>query len=115
MASDRDFVDYVCEQASLGSALSYKSMFGEFALYLEGKVVALICDNQLFIKPTPEGKQLLRVVTEMPPYPGAKPQYRIGGELDDRDLMRRLFVATANALPPPKAKAKPTKRKTKTA
>lgn len=115
MATDQNFVDHVCEQASLGGSLSHKKMFGEFALYLEGKVVALVCDNQLFIKTTPEGKQLLHVVTELPPYPGAKPQYRIGDELDDRDLMRRLFEVTARALPPPKtkAKAKPAKRKTK--
>ena len=112
MASDLSYVEYVCEQAGLGSSLAYKKMFGEFALYLEGKVVALVCDNQLFVKPTPEGKQLLGVVSEHSPYPGAKPQFRIGDELDNRDLLKRLFVATAHALPPPKAKA--TKRKPKT-
>lgn len=112
MASDQSYVEYVCEQASLGSALSYKKMFGEFALYLEGKLVALVCDNQLFLKPTPEGKQLLGVVSEQSPYPGAKPQFRIGDELEDRDLLKHLFLATARALPPPKAK--PTKRKPKT-
>ncbi len=111
MASDQSFVDYVCEQASLGSSLSYKKMFGEFALYLEGKVVALVCDNQLFVKPTPEGKKLLGVVSERAPYPGAKSQFLIADELDDRDLLMRLLVATAGALPPPsppkvKAKAK---------
>lgn len=62
MASDQSYVVYVCEQASLGSSLSYKKMFGEFALYLEGKVVALVCDNQLFLKPTPAGKKMLGVV-----------------------------------------------------
>ena len=111
MSSDQSYVDYVCEQASLGSALSYKKMFGEFALYLDGKVIALVCDNQLFLKPTPEGKRLLGVVSEHPPYPGAKPQFRIGDELDDRDLLKRLLVVTARALPPPKAK--PAKRKSK--
>jgi TfoX/Sxy family transcriptional regulator of competence genes len=111
MASDQSFVEYVCEQAGLGSALSYKKMFGEFALYLEGKVVALVCDNQLFLKPTPQGKELLGVVSEHSPYPGAKAQFRIGDELDDRDLLKRLLVATARALPPPKAK--PVKRKPK--
>jgi TfoX/Sxy family transcriptional regulator of competence genes len=116
MASDQSYVDYVCEQASLGDSLSYKKMFGEYALYLEGKVVGLVCDNQLFIKPTPEGQRMLGVVSEHPPYPGAKPQFRIGSELDDKDLLRRLFVATAHALPPPKPKpkAKSTNRKLKT-
>ena|SRR3569832_20273 len=109
MATDQSYIEYVCEQASLGSALSYRKMFGEFALYLEGKVVALVCDNQLFLKPTPEGRQLLRGVSEHSPYPGAKPHFRLCDELDDRDLLKRLLLATARALPHPKAK--PAKRK----
>lgn len=107
MASDPSFVDHVCEQANLGPALTFKKMFGEYALYLDGKVVALICDNQLFVKPTPQGKALLGTVDEHPPYPSAKPQYRIADELEDRDLMRRLLLATALALPAPKPKSKP--------
>jgi TfoX/Sxy family transcriptional regulator of competence genes len=112
MASDQSYVDYVCEQAGLGSALSYKKMFGEYALYLEGKVIGLVCDNQLFLKPTLQGKALLSVVSEHPPYSGAKPHFRISDELDDRDLLKRLFVATAGALAP--AKAKPVKKKPQT-
>ena len=36
MATDRDFVDYVAEQAQLGSALSFRKMFGEYGVYLDG-------------------------------------------------------------------------------
>lgn len=105
MATDRDFVQYVCEESGLRDALSYKKMFGEYALYLDGKVVALVCDNQLFVKPTAEGRGLLGVVSEQPPYPGGKPYFRIDVELDDRDLLGRLLRATALALPAPKPKA----------
>jgi TfoX/Sxy family transcriptional regulator of competence genes len=56
MATDQSFVDHICEQASLGSALTFKRMFGEYALYLEGRLVAFVCDNQRFVKPTLEGK-----------------------------------------------------------
>lgn len=52
MASDKEFVDYVAEQIGLGSRLTYRKMFGEYAVYLDAKVVALICDNSLFIKPS---------------------------------------------------------------
>ncbi|MFZ4552546.1 MAG: TfoX/Sxy family protein [Aquabacterium sp.] len=104
MASDLNFVEHVCEQVGLGSALSFRKMFGEYALYIDGKVVALICDNQVFVKPTPEGEQILRQVTMASPYPGAKPQFRIDEALDDRDLLKMLFTATARALPVPKAK-----------
>lgn len=52
MAAQQDFIDYVAEQIRLGPRISYRKMFGEYALYLDGKVVALACDNSLFIKPT---------------------------------------------------------------
>lgn len=105
MASDQDFVQYVCEESGLRDALSFKKMFGEYALYLDGKVVALVCDNQLFVKPTPEGRGLLGTVAEQPPYPGGKPYFRVDVELDERELLGRLLRTTALALPPPKPKA----------
>jgi TfoX/Sxy family transcriptional regulator of competence genes len=111
MASDQSFVEYVCEQAKLSDALSYKKMFGEYALYLDSKVVALVADNQLFVKPTNEGKALLDVVIEHPPYPGAKPHLLIGDEIDNSELLKNLLMVTARALPLPKAK--PAKRKKK--
>ena len=47
MASDLDFVEYVVDQMEGAGPVSYKKMFGEYAIYRQGKVVALICDNQL--------------------------------------------------------------------
>lgn len=55
MASDLEFVLYVCEQAAQAGPLVYRKMFGEYALYLKGKVIGFVCDNQLFIKPTEAG------------------------------------------------------------
>jgi TfoX/Sxy family transcriptional regulator of competence genes len=52
MSTDRDFIDYVAEQIGLGSRLSHRKMFGEYALYVDGKVVAFACDNSLFVKPS---------------------------------------------------------------
>ncbi|AND67902.1 hypothetical protein ATSB10_04480 [Dyella thiooxydans] len=104
MGSDVDFVAYVCEQAGLGGALSYRKMFGEYALYLDERVVALVCDNMLFVKPTTAGRALLDTVEEAPPYPGAKPHWRMDDVLDDGERLGRLLVATAAALPRPKPK-----------
>lgn len=104
MASDASFVEHICEQASAHRRLSFKKMFGEYALYLDGKLIALVCDNQLFVKPTPEGRGILDTVSEYPPYPGAKPHFRIE-DIDDRELLQRLFETTAAALPLPKPKA----------
>ena len=104
MASDQTFVDYICEQADLPGQVTYRKMFGEYALYLDGKVIALVCDNLLFVKPTPEGKTILGVTTDLSPYPGAKPHFRLGDEIDDRERLRHLFRATYLALPMPKPK-----------
>ncbi|MCE9658421.1 MAG: TfoX/Sxy family protein [Burkholderiales bacterium] len=79
-------------------------MFGEYALYLNGAVIAFVCDNQVYVKPTPEGRSVLGTVSEHPPYPKAKPYFRLDAELDDRELLGRLFQVTARALPLPKAK-----------
>ncbi len=105
MASDRDFVEYVCGQIGLGREVTHKKMFGEYALYLNAKVVAFVCDNQLYVKPTAEGRSVLRALAEHSPFPGAKPHFRIDAELEDRELLQRLLRATAEALPAPRPKA----------
>ena len=107
MASNQDFINYVCEQVGLAERVTYKRMFGEYALYVDGKVVAFVCDNQLFVKPTVLGKQFVGNIAEAPPYPGAKLYFLLSERLDDRDLMRQLFLITANELPMPKPKSKP--------
>ena len=104
MASDIDFVEYVCEQIRGAGRVTHRRMFGEFAIYCDGKVVALVCDNQFFLKPTAPGKALLERVQEAPPYPGAKPYYLIDAQLDDAEAVAALVRATADALPMPKVK-----------
>lgn len=99
MATDASFVAYVCDQAGLGPRLTSKRMFGEYALYVDGKVVAFACDNQVFVKPTPAGRALLPHASEGKPYPPAKPYLLMCDELEDRLLWQRVLLATAEALP----------------
>jgi hypothetical protein len=40
MATDASFVTYICEQADMPRRLTFKKMFGEYALYVDGKVSA---------------------------------------------------------------------------
>jgi TfoX/Sxy family transcriptional regulator of competence genes len=110
MATEPSFVEYVLETARFGARLTHKKMFGEYALYLDGKVVAFACDNSLFIKPSQAAGTLAPDLPQGPPYPGAK-DYPIADELlDDPDALRRLIEATAALMPPPKPK-KPAKAK----
>jgi len=104
VASDIGFVEYVCEQIRGAGRVSHRRMFGEFAVYCDGKVVALVCDNQFFLKPTEAAKALLDRVKEAPPYPGAKPYYLIDAQLDDAEAVAAIVRATAEALPMPKVK-----------
>ena len=105
MATDEDFADYVCEQARLPHALTRRKMFGEYAIYVHTKVVALVCDNQVFVRPTDAGRAVLGTVVEGRPFRDAKPHFLVT-ELDDGDLLQRLLLATADALPMPKPKAR---------
>lgn len=104
MGTERSFVDYVTELAGLGSRLTHKKMFGEYALYLDGKVVAFACDNSMFIKPSQAVTVLAPDLPQGPPYPGAK-DYPIADELlDDPEALRRLIEETAALMPLPKPK-----------
>ena len=104
MATEQDFVEHIRSQSGLGAELSYRKMFGEYAIYLHGKVIAFACDNQLYLKPTDAGRTALGKVSEHPPFPGAKAYFRIDEETEDRDLLRTVFQVTANALPLPRSK-----------
>ena len=112
MASDKDFVAFVADQIDPALEISTRAMFGEYALYSKGKVVALICDNMLFIKPTSAGRAFIGDVTEAPPYPGAKPSFLIEEQIDDTAWISRLIELTEQELPQPKPK-KPKKKKPK--
>jgi TfoX/Sxy family transcriptional regulator of competence genes len=111
MATDQDFVDYVTEQVALGDRLTHKKMFGEYALYVDGKVVAFACDNSLFVKPSAAATKLAVELPRRPPYPGAK-DYPVADELlDDSDLIRQLILDTAALMPVPKPKKASPSRK----
>lgn len=111
MASTQSTVDFLTEQMSGEHIVTSRKMFGEYALYLNGKVVALVCENKLFVKPTAVGRTLLTDIIEAPAYPGAKPYFLISEDLwDDRDFLTRLMTETANELPMPKPKKLKVKR-----
>ncbi len=104
MASDPDFVAFVCDQMSAAGTIESRRMFGEAAVYCGSKVVALVCDNRLFVKPTAAGRAFIGTPVEAPAYPGGKPWFLIADLLDNRDWLSKLIVLTADELPLPKPK-----------
>jgi len=81
-------------------------MFGEYGLYLGDRMVAVICDDQLFLKPTPGAVALLPDAELAPPFSRAKPYLLVTDALDDPDVLCRALRIVAAELPPPKPKKK---------
>ena len=97
MASHRDFVDYVAEQLGEAGAIRSRKMFGEYGLYCDDVFFAVICDDQLFVKVTPEGEAAFPDLPKAPPYEGAK-DYILVEDVEDRDTMTALTRLTCLAL-----------------
>lgn len=105
MASKEEFVQYVADQLKDAGEIAYRKMFGEYGMYCDGKIFALICDNQLFIKATKAGKKLCPALEETAPYEGSKP-YLLVEDVEDRELLIKLVTETCQELPEPKPKKK---------
>ena len=107
MATRPNTLTYLLDQLTDAGAVTAKKMFGEYGLFLDGKMFALICDDTLFFKPTEAGRAVCPALAEAPPYPGAKPCFVFPEEdWDDRDRLAELARATAAALPTPRPKAR---------
>lgn len=107
MATEQNTIGFLLDQLSRAGEVSAKKMFGEYCLYLSGKPVGLVCDDQLFLKPTKAGATVLAKVVEASPYPGAKPHLLVTpDQWEDAEWLCDLVRATARELPPPKPKIK---------
>jgi TfoX/Sxy family transcriptional regulator of competence genes len=109
MASDQSYVDYILEQIQNAGEITSRKMFGEYGIYSDGRIFALICDNRLFIKPTEPGRKFIKDVVEAPPYEGAKPSFLIEDQVEDREWISELVRITVKELPEPKPKKKKVK------
>ncbi len=95
------------DQIENAGEITAKKMFGEYAIYSNGKIFGLICDNKLFIKPTNSGRAFIgNDVVEAPAYKGAKPSFLIEDKIEDRAWLSELVRITVNELPMPHQKTK---------
>ena len=107
MASNANTVAFLVDQIANAGTVHAKPMFGEYGLYCDGKMVGMICDDRLFVKPTSAGRDFAGTVEEAPPYPGAKPCLLVDEDRwDDNEWLTQLISISAAALPVPKPKAK---------
>lgn len=107
MASHRDFIEYVAEQLQEAGTIRTRKMFGEYGLYCNEIFFAVICDNQLFIKVTPQGETAFPHLPKAPPYNGAKNFFLIE-DVENQAMLTKLVCITCEAL-----KQKPPKKRRK--
>lgn len=112
MASDEAFVQFIVDQMSEAGCVASRKMFGGYAVYCDDKVVALVCDSQLFVKPTEKGRVYIGDVVEAPPYPGAKQYFLVEDRFEDREWISELIRITTKEVPNPKARTTKPKRTT---
>lgn len=100
MSTSPETVSFILKTLDHTTRFTSRAMFGEYALYADGKVVALICDDQLYVKIHPATEVLSTLCDQDSPYPGAKPHYLITEEQvrTIRNLPIILF-SLATALP----------------
>ena len=105
MASSKDYLQFILEQLSGLSDITYRMMMGEYMIYYRGKLAAYICDDRLLVKPLESVKRLLPDAPMEPPYEGAKDMVLVEN-VDNSGFLKGLFEAMYDELPLPKPKKK---------
>lgn len=107
MSTRKETIDFIIEKLGDSTRFTSRAMFGEYVLYADGKTVALVCDDLLYVKIVPESKGLEGVCEKDSPYPGARPHYVIEEEqLLTLEELPDILCAIAAALPVKKLKKK---------
>ena len=106
MATKQSTMEYMEDQLADVPGVRSRKMFGEYALYVGDKVVALVCDDMLYVKITDPGREYVgERYEEGIAYPGAKPSILIDADLvEDREWLSELIRITEAALPESKPK-----------
>lgn len=104
MAVDLEFVEHIMDQIHDECEMSFKHMFGAVTLYSKGKVIGIIDDGKLFVKPTEAGKEYIGNYIEASAYPGARPSLLIEDKIENGEWLSQLISITEKALPKPKPK-----------
>ena len=107
MATQKETVNYILERLDDNATFSVRPMFGEYSLYVDGKVIALIADDTLYVKILPASAELESICEKGPPYPGAKLCYIVTeDQLFSITNLPTILIAIAQALPAKKLKLK---------
>ena len=105
MSTRPETLAFLLDQLGDWPSLRTRRMFGEYCVYVGDKPAAFVCDDLLYVKPTDAGVAMMAPPVWGRFYDKAKPHLLVSPERwDERDWLRALLQATADALPPPKPK-----------
>ena len=99
-----EFNEYIREVFSPAGDIVIKSMMGGYLVYLNGKLIGDICDNELFLKRTPTSDRLLADSELRYPYEGSKTLMHVFDRFEDKELIQELLGGMYTELPAPKKK-----------
>lgn len=104
MSSSPQLVQYIADQLSGAGNISYRKMFGEYGMYCNGKIFALVCGDMLLVKITDAGRALAPHL-ETAAIPGySEKKFFLVEDIDDRDFLINFVTETCRELPEPKPK-----------
>ena len=99
-----DFNEYVREVFSAAGEIVIRSMMGGYLVYLNGKLIGDICDNELFLKRTPTSDRLLEDSELRYPYEESKTLMHVFDRFEDTELVLELLNGMYAELPEKKPK-----------
>ena len=103
MATQKETVQFILDKLRDPKRFSARAMFGEYALYADGEVVALICDDRLYVKILPASGALEEQCEKGEPYPRAKPHYLVEeGQISTLLQLPAILFAIAKSRAPKK-------------
>jgi DNA transformation protein len=105
MATSAETIEFILSKLRDRKRFTTRAMFGEYALYADGKVAALVCDDLLYIKILPASQELEGVCEKGHPFPGARLHYLVDeGQLSTIQNLPGILVSVSNAAPVKKKK-----------
>ena len=99
MATDLSYIQFVMEQLR-GEDATYKKMFSEYMVYVEGKPVFTVCDNTVFVKELKELAEILAEADRGYPYDGAKEHYIL--DIENAELVEKVLSVLKEVVSLPK-------------
>lgn len=105
MASNLQLVEFIADQIAPCGEVTWRKMFGEFCIYLDGKVLGLVCDDVLYFANTEKGRSFAPELPEGYPFEGAK-LHQYMEDVEDSEALTAYVNHIKDELRPPKQKRK---------